>query len=564
LKYTPDFATCGGPLPDLPFTIDFGNGLKVEFDENGTPTVIPNIDESAMNDQIDAWLAEATAAEDCELVSITHDYEPDMTIAECNGSQLVTFTGLDVCGNVSTCTATLTLTDGSPVCLEAGTACDDGDGNTFNDVEDGNCNCAGTGYCESTGESTNYEYIKYVELDDKIRMRPGFAGNAYVEAWNVWIDWNRDGVFATEENVLSTLSDSEVEQLIEIPEDAVLGTTRMRVSMAYVNEGESSTSINSCTTFGYGEVEDYSINVIVFSCPAAGTICDDGDENTINDVEDGNCNCVGDEVANRCGSGSISRDVFLEVPGYPLSNIDWTSTPDISDEMDIFEIPIDQYEHYGTRLRGYLCPPMSGDYTFWISSDDRGELWLSTDDSPTNINLIAEVPGWTHSRVWDKYPEQQSVSIYLEKGKTYYVEAYMKEHEGLDNLAVGWQLPDGLMERPILGTSLSPYFEPESNTFNNGNTSQTSSSVKEIKLTPNPANEMLSVDLSDFIGETVQLSISNNMGQVMYTQEINEVTSTTVSIDLNQLPVKNGFYQVAAQSSKHISAKPLIISKGDL
>lgn len=35
-------------------------------------------------------------------------------------------------------------------------------------------------------------------------------------------------------------------------------------------------------------------------CPAAGTPCDDGDATTENDVEDGNCNCAGTPIPQRC------------------------------------------------------------------------------------------------------------------------------------------------------------------------------------------------------------------------------------------------------------------------
>ncbi|MHC2993445.1 hypothetical protein OB13_18385, partial [Pontibacter sp. HJ8] len=50
---------------------------------------------------------------------------------------------------------------------------------------------------------------------------------------------------------------------------------------------------------------------------------------------------------------------------------------------------------------------------------------------------------------------QQSAKITLEAGKRYYIEALMKEENGGDNLAVGWQLPDGSLERPIAGNRLS-------------------------------------------------------------------------------------------------------------
>ena len=122
-----------------------------------------------------------------------------------------------------------------------------------------------------------------------------------------------------------------------------------------------------------------------------------------------------------------------------------------------FEIPVNAYEEYGVRMRGYICPPQTGNYTFWISSDDNGELWLSPDQNPANKERIAHVPGWTQSRVWEKYPEQRSVSITLQQGKSYYVEALMKEGRGGDNLAVKWQKPDGSSDQPIAGAYLSPY-----------------------------------------------------------------------------------------------------------
>ncbi len=42
-----------------------------------------------------------------------------------------------------------------------------------------------------------------------------------------------------------------------------------------------------------GNTEICIFFVVIDQCPAAGTTCDDGDPKTINDVEDGNCNCAG-------------------------------------------------------------------------------------------------------------------------------------------------------------------------------------------------------------------------------------------------------------------------------
>jgi hypothetical protein len=46
--------------------------------------------------------------------------------------------------------------------------------------------------------------------------------------------------------------------------------------------------------------------------------------------------------------------------------------------------------------------------------------------------------------------------VNLVAGQQYYIEALHKEGVGSDHMAVGWQLPDGTLERPIPGNRLSP------------------------------------------------------------------------------------------------------------
>ena len=82
---------------------------------------------------------------------------------------------------------------------------------------------------------------------------------------------------------------------------------------------------------------------------------------------------------------------------------------------------------------------------------------MSTDDSPANKVQIANVPGWSNSRQWNKYTSQQSSPVRLIAGQRYYIEALQKEGTGGDNLAVGWRLPDNTLERPIPGSYLAPW-----------------------------------------------------------------------------------------------------------
>jgi hypothetical protein len=160
-------------------------------------------------------------------------------------------------------------------------------------------------------------------------------------------------------------------------------------------------------------------------------------------------------------TGSILREYWTGISGIDVSNLtsnsNYPNNPSGKEYLTGgFEGPVNWNDNYGTRIRGYVHPPTSGYYTFWISGDDKCELWLSIDDKQSHKRLIATVPVWTNSREWTKFPEQQSASIYLELGKRYYIEALHKEGSGGDNIAVGWQLPGSVYDRPISANRLSP------------------------------------------------------------------------------------------------------------
>ena len=99
--------------------------------------------------------------------------------------------------------------------------------------------------------------------------------------------------------------------------------------------------------------------------------------------------------------------------------------------------------NYSSRLWAFVTAPVSGAYTFWIASDDNGELYLSTSLEPADKVLIARVDDWTSYRQWDKYTSQQSEPVELVAGQSYYLEALHKEGEGGNNLSIGWAVPGG-------------------------------------------------------------------------------------------------------------------------
>ena len=136
----------------------------------------------------------------------------------------------DECGNSALCAFNILVSESCPV---VGTSCDDGDASTENDVEDGNCNCAGTP-CPTVGTTCD------------------------------------DGDASTENDV-------------EDGNCNCAGTPCPTVGTT-CDDGDATTE---------NDVEDGNCNCVGTPCPTVGTTCDDGNATTENDVEDGNCNCAG-------------------------------------------------------------------------------------------------------------------------------------------------------------------------------------------------------------------------------------------------------------------------------
>ncbi len=155
----------------------------------------------------------------------------------------------------------------------------------------------------------------------------------------------------------------------------------------------------------------------------------------------------------------IRREVYPGITGTTVMALTQHSTypqqPGVRQLIkNYFEAPVNESNNFGQRMHGYLKAPVSGSFTFYLSSDDNGQLWLSSDTTAAGLRLIAEVPSWTTSREWTKYPGQRSAPVTLEKGKYYYIMALAKEGTGGDNLAAGWEWPDGTAELPIRGEHL--------------------------------------------------------------------------------------------------------------
>jgi hypothetical protein len=77
---------------------------------------------------------------------------------------------------------------------------------------------------------------------------PGYAA---------WIDWDQDGVFQTTENVLLSAPGATGSASVNVPNDAIGGTVKMRVLSVW-NATPTNDAYYS-TGYGYGEIEEYSV-----------------------------------------------------------------------------------------------------------------------------------------------------------------------------------------------------------------------------------------------------------------------------------------------------------------
>ncbi|MEX1240199.1 MAG: Ig-like domain-containing protein [Cyclobacteriaceae bacterium] len=274
-------------------------------------------------------------------------------------------------------------------------------------------------------------------------------------------------------------------------------------------------------------------------------------------------------------TGTILREVWTGIQYNDVGSIPVHESPDGTSGLTIFEDPTNVGDNYGTRVSGYLCVPVTGAYTFWISSNDGSELWLSTDANPSTKRRIAWVTGYTNVREWTKYASQKSAAINLVAGQRFYIEALHKEGVGSDHMAVGWQLPNGTLERPIPGNRLSPSEEQNMTTFQTTGTSRQKTDVesdsvkhksKDIYLFPNPVPSgwtritlYVKQERDDYVEKTIE--IIGMKGEVVHVQNI--VTSRSLddgpTIINIEKELKPGFYVINVISNGRRSSSRLLV-----
>lgn len=162
--------------------------------------------------------------------------------------------------------------------------------------------------------------------------------------------------------------------------------------------------------------------------------------------------------------GSVTREIWTGVSGSSALAVPVSTTPTTTQSITTLQAPSNYGDSFGERIRGYITAPSTGLYTFFLSSDETAEFWISADEEPGRKLKRSYFTGATIlPGAWDTVGTQRALSMTLTAGQRYYFEILRLESSGNDHLAAGWLKPGEAGTSPgeiIPSWALSPYTPP--------------------------------------------------------------------------------------------------------
>lgn len=144
--------------------------------------------------------------------------------------------------------------------------------------------------------------------------------------------------------------------------------------------------------------------------------------------------------------GFAKMEVYKEISGNPVQNLldspKFPASPDDTLYLAGFNsrsgYPDDSHESYGARITTWVTPVETGQYEFFIRSDDASQLFVSSDDKEAGLQQVAEETGCCGA-FEESGASETSAPIQLTAGKRYLVQALYKEGGGGDYCQVAWR-----------------------------------------------------------------------------------------------------------------------------
>ncbi len=192
------------------------------------------------------------------------------------GCYNVTLTATNASGsNTVSQTCYVNVTGGSLYCTPVHlNACSSGDNINTVSITGTTLNNSGTG-CTAVNGAAYTIYQPTGNFTASLNRGQNYTFNVTTSTANIisiWIDYNRNNVFETNEwTQVTTSSTAGFPSVVNIliPTSAQLGTTGMRVRSRLTNNPNA--AADACTSFGSGETEDYTITIVSPSQPPAAS-----------------------------------------------------------------------------------------------------------------------------------------------------------------------------------------------------------------------------------------------------------------------------------------------------
>ncbi|MEM6321451.1 MAG: CotH kinase family protein [Bacteroidota bacterium] len=478
-------------------------------------------------------------------------------------------------------------------------------------------------YCFSKGDQPWQEYIAAVQfqtinnLSEKdnygdftsqsatvkqgesypISLRPGFSWSHQEEVFAVWIDWNQDKDFSSDEQVfvrnytggIGGTPASPIVGNITIPLDAKLGNTRMRVVMQRAYEP------TACGFFMLGETEDYTIMV-----EAAG---DGISELTIICTSDLTVNASADsdgatvswalpEVVSNCPDGvnAIVRTGGLASGQFfPIGNtiITYQVTDNCGNvESCNIEVNVTKSSEY-CAVKGnqpwqeYIANVSLADIDYSSFKEGYSDFTnIQTDlviGQSYDISLLAGFSYFQWDEVFQVWIDYDGNGSFEEANELVFSNNYSAQAASTPPQPVTGTLtiPNTIDAKSTRMRVTMRRNQPADNctTFEFGEIEDYTirlvqpSSARTNDLTtaswtifPNPATTHLTIQTSDWLGKTGHFQLLDAVGKLHQTVVIQDISEATLTLPVDQLP--NGWYYLKVSiDGQQDLFKKLVISR---
>jgi len=490
-----------------------------------------------------------------------------------------------------------------PGCRPAGTPCDDGDITTANDRFDDNCNCIGDpppplsltwleAECSRVGSrwrpmldagASNGQYL--VGPDDQstdqapetaddlleFSFETTIGGAYYIYARTIttgddddsfwvrvddgpWIPWNKINVDTYGNNFqweqVGKWTGGEHSQPLTF--DLEAGPHNLYISWREPGVRIDKVLVSSVPLLPTGPGGD-AAEQCENACPIAGTPCDDGDPATVNDVEDGLCNCAGTppndywleaecaEVGSQWTlqyNDAASNDAYLQPP----NRFSYNYYPTDAEDIVRFQVTIATAGAY--KIFARTMTPDQNSNSFWVRvNSGRWLRWNRINRNTTSDRFL-----WDQVGNWIRGEQATPMTFELSQGQNTIEFAWREPNTMLDKLYLtmdGYQ-PSGPGEtaalcQPVVEGPQSPTPRPAPEP---GRRRGDRWGLTELRAFPNPFRDQLTIQLmlpEESSREQAQLMLSDALGRVLRIIPLEAFDDSNLTLDLSGLPSGNYF-----------------------